>query len=76
VAFGYHLLDRATNKEVLFTGAINADSFIQKGNPVVPAGMLIKVKDLPPGGYRVVVQAVDSAKNNAPNRSADFDVTD
>jgi VWFA-related protein len=76
VAFGYHLVDRATNKEVLFTGAINADSFIQKGNPVVPAGMLIKVKDLPPGGYRVVVQAVDSAKNNAPNRSADFDVTD
>jgi hypothetical protein len=76
VAFGYHLLDRATNKEVLFTGAINADSFIQKGNPVVPAGMLIKVKDLPPGGYRVVVQAVDSAKNNAPNRSVDFDVTD
>ena len=76
VAFGYHLLDRATNKEVLFTGAINADSFIQKGNPVVPAGMEIKVKDLPPGGYRVVVQAVDSAKNNAPNRSVDFDVAD
>jgi hypothetical protein len=72
----YHVLDRATNKELLFTGAVPADEFVQKGNPLVPAGMLVKVKDLPPGSYRLVLQAVDGAKNHAPNRSVDFDVTD
>jgi VWFA-related protein len=76
VAFGYHLMDRSTNKEVLFTGALSADAFIQKGSPLVPVGMVVKVKDLPAGGYRLVVQAVDGAKNNAPNRSVNFDVTD
>jgi VWFA-related protein len=76
LGFGYHVLDRATNKEVIFTGAIPADDFVQKGNPLVPAGMVVKVKDLPPGGYRLLLQAVDSAKNHAPNRTVDFDVTD
>jgi hypothetical protein len=38
--------------------------------------MMVQVKDLPPGGYRLVVQAVDEAKNHAPNRSIDFDLTD
>jgi VWFA-related protein len=76
LAFGYHVLDRATNKEVFFTGAVSADDYVKKGNPLVPAGMVVKVKDLPPGGYRLVLQAVDGAKNQAPNRSVDFDVTD
>jgi VWFA-related protein len=76
LVFGYHVLDRATNKEVFFTGAVSADDYVKKGNPLVPAGMIVKVKDLPPGGYRLVLQAVDGAKNQAPNRSVDFDVTD
>jgi VWFA-related protein len=76
VGFGYHVIDRGTNKEVLFTGAVPADDFIQKGNPLVAAGMVVKVKDLPPGGYRLLVQAVDGANNHAPNRNVDFDVTD
>jgi VWFA-related protein len=76
LAFGYHVLDRATNKEVFFTGAVSADDYVKKGNPLVPAGMIVKVKDLPPGGYRLVLQAVDGAKNQAPNRTVDFDVTD
>jgi len=76
VAFAYHVMDRATNKDVVFTGALPAEQFIQKGSPVVPTGMLVKVKDLPPGNYRLVFQAVDGAKNHPPNRSVDFDVTD
>jgi hypothetical protein len=76
LGFGYHVMDRATNKELLFTGAIPADDFVKKGNPLVPAGMVVKVKDLPPGGYRLVLQAVDGANNHAPNRTVDFDVTD
>ena len=74
VGFAYRLYERATSKEVLFSGLAPADDFIQKGNPVIPAGMMVKVKDLAPGGYRLIVQAADTANNHAPNRSVDFDV--
>jgi hypothetical protein len=37
--------------------------------------LVVKVKDLAPGSYRLVVQAVDSANNHAPDRMVDFDVT-
>jgi hypothetical protein len=76
VAFAYRVLERASNKEVFFTGVAPADEFIQKGNPVIPAGMVVKIKDLQPGAYRLIVQAVDSANNHAPNRTVDFDVAD
>src|SRR5262249_7413203 len=76
VGLAYHIYERATNKDVFFTGVAPADDFIQKGNPVIPAGMMVKVKDLAPGSYRMVVQAADSANNQAPNRSVDFDVAD
>jgi len=37
---------------------------------------MVKVKDLTPGSYRLVVQAVDSAGNHAPDRMVDFDITE
>jgi VWFA-related protein len=74
VGFAYHVFDRATNKDVFFTGLAAADDFIQKGNPVIPAGLVVKVKDLAPGSYRLLVQAADSANNHAPDRMVDFDV--
>jgi hypothetical protein len=37
---------------------------------------MVKVKDLAPGSYRLVVQAADSANHQAPNRTVDFDITD
>ena len=76
VAAGYTILDRATNNKIFSTGAVRADDFIQKGNPVIPVGLRVKVDDLKPGSYRLVMQAVDSAKNNAPNRAVDFDITE
>jgi VWFA-related protein len=76
VGFAYHVFERSTNKEVFFTGLAAADDFIQKGNPVIPAGMMVKVKDLTPGSYRLLVQATDSANNHAPDRLIDFDVTE
>jgi VWFA-related protein len=75
VGLGYRLFDRASNKEIMFTGVIKADDYIQKGNPVIPVGLMVKVSDLNPGGYRLMVQAVDGAGNHAPNRTLDFDVT-
>jgi VWFA-related protein len=74
IGMGYRILDRATKKEVMFTGVVAADTFIQKGNPVVPVGLKVNVKDLTPGGYCLVLQAVDGAGNKAPNRMIDFDI--
>jgi VWFA-related protein len=76
VATGYTILERASNKKLFSTGAQRADEFIQKGNPVIPFGLKVKVDDLKPGSYRLVLQAVDSARNQAPNRIADFDITE
>ncbi|HEX8879987.1 MAG TPA: VWA domain-containing protein, partial [Candidatus Acidoferrum sp.] len=76
VAMGYTILDRASNQKIFSTGTVRADEFIQKGNPVVPIGMKVKVDELKPGSYRLVLQAVDSAKNNAPNRMVDFDISE
>jgi hypothetical protein len=36
----------------------------------------VPVKDLAPGGYRLVMMAVDSAGNRAQNRVIDFDITE
>ena len=76
VAMAYTIFERASNKKVFFTGVQRAEEFIQKGNAVIPIGMKVKVDDLKPGSYLLVMQAVDSAKNQAPNRTVDFDITD
>ena len=60
----------------MFTGAVPLDDFVQKGNAVVPFGMNLQVKDLPPGSYRLVLLAVDGANNHAPAKEAEFTVTD
>jgi VWFA-related protein len=76
VGMAYRIFERSTNKQVFFSELVRADDFIQKGNSVIPVGMKVKVDDLKPGSYRLVMQAVDSAKNHAPDRSVDFDVTE
>jgi hypothetical protein len=38
--------------------------------------MMVMVKDLNPGAYRLVFMAADAAGRQAPNRSVDFDLTD
>jgi hypothetical protein len=76
VGVAYRVFERSSNKEVFFTGVIRADDFIQKGNSVIPIGLKVKVDGLKPGTYRLVMQAVDSAKNHATDRSVDFEVTE
>jgi VWFA-related protein len=73
IAAGYTILD-SSNKSVLSSGAIPLEDFAQKGNAVVPFALIVKVKDLPPGNYRLVLQAVDGAHNQAPNRETQFSV--
>jgi hypothetical protein len=76
VYIGYKIQERASNKEMFFTKTLSADDFLQKGNPVVPLGMLVAVKDLSPGSYRLVLMAADGLGRQAPARSVDFDLTD
>src|SRR5882724_769267 len=76
VAMGYRIFERSANKQVFFTDVMRADDYIQKGNSVIPIGLKVKVDDLKPGSYRLVMQAVDSAKNHAPDRSVDFDIAE
>lgn len=73
IAAGYTIFD-SSNKNVLTSGAIPLEDFVQKGNAVVPFGLIVKVKDLPPGNYRLVLQAADGAHNQAPNRETQFSV--
>jgi VWFA-related protein len=73
VVAGYSILD-ASNKQVFFSGPIPLEEYIQKGNAVVPFGLIVQVKDLPPGNYRLVLQAADGAHNQAPKREAQFTV--
>jgi len=75
VAMAYTLYDRSNNQKLFFTGPQRVDDFIQKGNAVIPIAMKVKVDDLKPGHYLLTLQAVDSAKNNAPNREVFFDIT-
>jgi VWFA-related protein len=76
VAVAYRIFERSTNQQVFFTQAVRADDFIQKGNPVIPVGMKVKLDGLKPGSYRLVMQAVDGAKNHAPDRTVDFEVVE
>jgi hypothetical protein len=73
---GYNILERATNKLVFTTHAQPADDYIQKGNPVVPVGLLVVTKDLPAGAYKVVFMSADADNHQAPAHSVDFDLTD
>ena len=75
VAAGFRLFDTTTNKEVFFSNAVSLAEFVQKGNPVVPFGMKVPVKDLPPGTYRLALLAVDGAKNQADPRTIEFAVS-
>jgi VWFA-related protein len=76
VGMGYTIFERATEKKLFATGAQRADAFIQKGNPVIPFAFKVKVDDLKPGSYRLLMQAVDALNNHAPDRYVEFDITE
>jgi hypothetical protein len=75
VGVGYTLVNRITEKEAFKSGAIRCDSFIQKGNTVIPIGLKVPVKDVPEGSYRLIFEAIDNAGNRAPSRTVLLDLT-
>jgi hypothetical protein len=74
IATGYRIFAKSTDKEVFFTGVIPLDSFVEKGNPVVPFALKVETKDLQPGSYRLLLLAVDDKNNQAPQRPVEFTV--
>jgi len=72
VISGYRIIDKTSNKELFFTGGIPLDTFVEKGNPVIPFALRVETKDLPPGNYTLVLLAVDGKNNQAPQRQAEF----
>lgn len=75
VGVGFRLVNRITEKEAFSSGPLRCDSFIQKGNPVVPVGLKVPVKDIPEGSYRLIFEAIDNAGNRAPSRTVLLDLT-
>lgn len=75
VGAGYRIFDKS-NKEVVFTGGVPLDDFVQKGNAVVPFGMKLQIKDLPAGTYRLVLLGVDGANNQAAPQETQFTISD
>jgi VWFA-related protein len=75
VLAGYRIFDKATNKEVFFTGGVPMDSFMTKGNPVIPFALKVDTTKLAPGSYRLVLLAVDGKNAQAPQRPVEFTLT-
>jgi VWFA-related protein len=60
IRLAYRVVDLKTGKQVFEQSNIDPTSAIRKGNPVVPVGLMIPVKDIPPGNYRLEMQAYDT----------------
>lgn len=69
---GYRVVDVNTGKTILATGAIDASKLTQKGSPVVPVALNIPLDRIPPGSYRVDVQAVEQGGGATQVHSATF----
>lgn len=53
---------------------VDISTYASAGNPIIPVGRGIMLKNLPPGSYRLEVQVSDSQGQNSEWRSEDFTV--
>jgi len=72
VGINLNLIDRKTNQRVFSSNTIPVNKFAEKGNPVIPVGLLMPVANLQPGEYRLEVRARDQAGQASPIQFADF----
>jgi VWFA-related protein len=72
VKVGYRLIDEKTGKTLFSTGSIDTGGFIQKGSPVIPVALKIPLDKVPPGTYRVDVQAMEQGGSMTKIRTATF----
>ncbi|HEY4740889.1 MAG TPA: VWA domain-containing protein [Candidatus Acidoferrales bacterium] len=74
VRIGYRVVDPKTGKQLMASGAVETDTFIVKGSPVIAMGLKLPFDDLPPGSYRLDMQAGEVGGERTPVRSVSFDV--
>jgi VWFA-related protein len=72
IRISYRVVDLKTGKQVFQASNIDPAAEIQKGNPVVPVGLRVPVKDIPPGDYRLDMQAYDTAGSMTTIRTVQF----
>jgi VWFA-related protein len=72
IRIAYRVVDLKTGKQVFEQSNIDPETSIQKGNPVVPVGLMVPVKAIPPGDYRLEMQAYDTTGGLTTIRSVQF----
>lgn len=72
VRVAFRVVDTKTGHEVIPTEAVDATSFVEKGNPVVPLALNLPVQKLPSGSYRLDMQAYDMSGTLSKVRSVEF----
>ena len=68
----YQVVDEKTGKAVFATGTIDASTFVEKGNPMVPFALVIPMDSIAPGEYRIELQAGEAGGKSSPIRTIDF----
>ena len=74
IGAGYVVFDKVTDKKISATGVVLLDEFTQKGNSVVPFTLKLRISDLLPGTYRLILLGVDSANYQAPQKEVEFTI--
>ena len=67
------IVNRKNNETKLASGILSLAKYVHAGNPMVPVVLLMPVKDLAEGSYRLDIMSMDSAGKSTV-RSADFEI--
>jgi VWFA-related protein len=72
--FLYNIVNRKNNQKVYSPPPIPINQNVHPGKPRVPVIFNLFIDRLPPGDYRIEIQARDSAHNFSPVRTGDFSI--
>jgi hypothetical protein len=73
VHVAYRVVDQKTGKVVLSTGAIDESRFAEKGKPVIPVALKVPLENVPPGTYRIELQAAEMGGASSQVRMVNFE---
>jgi VWFA-related protein len=73
VRVSFNIVNTKTGEAVLGAHNIDPSGFADKGSPVMPVGLKVPVDQLPPGSYRLDMQASDTAGFKTAIRTVQFD---
>ena len=69
----FNIVNAKTGEIVLGAHGLDPAPFLEKGSTVVPVGFKVPVDQLPPGSYRLDLQATDASGARSTIRSVGFD---